>query len=547
MAKEVEFEDRTSARQIREDPKFRPFLADSDDAREATVELKENIPDRALEDITGEAADSKKHRAREHGQAELTEAEKEKIDFSETNVMHARSAKAIARGKGVDDWTSYYDETLEVDEHRGVFERAKKDESGRSGIGRDASSEATQAEKQARAHHQRQQGELPQAKKYAFQGDQDAQGFVEERVDEPGGSFDDVFDMNFSRTEDGRLQGSGRDYERMEERHEERSQRAQTLDEKKTGQITRKPFVWVNNPGRYDYPGIDTVQPRELHDDRPERAKRQDEHDAAPIAPSKEAWAMHPGRYDWPGVDDVDPEAFHESRPEAAQTRDEQQKAPIADSKQQWAMHPGRYDWPGIDTPTQGQPPGMDRIREEADEFQSARRRSLFEVSPEDEVDRDRTLAANDVPLSPEEAFEGVGSDSMELSQTASPFGLAGGQEADMAFVEAEEERANDGGLLGGPGDVLDTAMGQTDEEIGEFVDDRDRQGSLAGFGMETDGTTHRETREAVEQATEFGVDDRSDPSRRNDDGGMMGGIQEGLGGFGEDDENEQNGGLFGF
>lgn len=48
-------------------------------------------------------------------------------------------------------------------------------------------------------------------------------------------------------------------------------------------------------------------------------------------------------------------------------------------------------------------------------------------------------------------------------------------------------------------------------------------------------------------EKVEFGIDDRSDPSRGSSDDGMMGGIQEGLGNFGEGDEDEQQGGLFRF
>lgn len=530
MVEKVEFGDRTSAKQIRQNPKFKPFIAESDDARTSTVELKENVPERALDDITGEAADSKAHRAQQYGQAELSRQEKKKIDFSETNVMHARSAKAIARGKGVDDWLSYYDPTLEVDEHRGVFESANRDERGRRGLGRDPNSEEVVAEKRARAHQPRQQNELGNAKQYAFQGDRDAQGFVQERVDEPGGSFGDVFDMSFSRTDDGTLRGSGSDFERLEERHEERPQRAQTLDEKRSANPTRDPFEWVNAPNRFDYPGIDTVQPGELHADRSAQAQAMDKRDAAPFAPTKEAWALAPGRYDWPGVDDVDPESFHASRSQRARTIDEKEIAPQADSKQEWAMNPSRYDWKKIDAPD-SYGPTMDA------EIPSTERNT---EAPEPLT---TALSQQDVSLAPEEAFEGVGSGSQETG--GSPFGLAGGEEADMAFVEAEQERAQ-GGPFGGPGAVLDQAMGQTDEAFEEWTDDRDRQGSLAGFGMETDGTTYRESREAVEQATEFGIDDRSDPSRGSSDDGMMGGIQEGLGNFG-DDEDEQQGGLFSF
>jgi hypothetical protein len=73
-----------------------------------------------------------------------------------------------------------------------------------------------------------------------------------------------------------------------------------------------------------------------------------------------------------------------------------------------------------------------------------------------------------------------------------------------MAFIESEAKRAS--GELFGQG-VDD---GPDDDVMSEFVDDRDRQDSLTSFGMETDGSVFRESREAVESATTFGVDDRS-------------------------------------
>lgn len=521
MAREVEFGDRESARRIRNNPKFEPFLSDKDDRRESTVVLRDDAPEKAVEDISGEAADSMSYKADRYGQAELTEAEKNRIDFSETNVMHARSAKAIARGKGVDDWTSFYDETLEVDEHRDVFEAAKKDEVGRSGIGRDRQSEAAQAQRAARAHKHVKEDELGHAKDAAFEGDDDAQGFVQERVDEPGGSLGEVFDVSFSR-DDGRVRGSGRDYERLEERHEERSERARTADEKRTAQVTRNPIQWLQGPNRFDFPGIDTVQPAELHEERSSQARAMDERDAAPIADNKQQWAMAPGVFDWIGVDDVNPESFHAARPKEAQTRDEKEIAPKADSKQQWAQNPGRYDWPGVDLPS-SYGPTMDA------DIPSTERNT---EAPEPLTTE---LLQEDVSLAPEEAFEGVGSGSQ--SRSGAPFGFAGDEAADVAFVAAEEERSS------GPPEGM--GAGPPDAVTEEWADDRDREGSLAEFGMETDGTTHRESREAVEQASEFGVDDRSDASRGSS-GAPQGGIQEGLANFGEE-EDDRDGGLLSF
>lgn len=504
MPKKVKFGDRRTAKEIRNDPKFQPFLADQDDARESTVKVKKDIPERAFQDITGEAADSRRYEAEQFGQAELTDRERKDLDFTRTNVMHARSAKAIARGKGVDDWKAYYDPELETEELRDVFDRAAKEDRGRRGLGRDPDSEAAMVERQARAHNQLKEGELDHAKGAAFQGDREAQDFVQERVDEPGRSVGDVFDISFRRDE-GRLQGHGQDFERLEDAHGDRSARARTLDEKRQSrQITRNPVEWRRAPGRYDYPGIDTVQPRELHDERSPQARAVDEREAAPIADSKETWAMNPGRSDWAGVDDPDPERLHAARSQRARTIDEQEWAPLADSNQQWARNPQRYDWRGVDTPD-GPMTAGDRVTLESGaemEFQGAT-----------ESHRD----------------DGIQWARFTVQGESGPFdqGAPAPEVADALGMETDEMFGDEAGLE-------------------ELVDDRDRQGSLASFGMETDGSVHRESRQAVEQATEFGVDDRSDPSRGPSSGGGNDAVQEGLGGF-ADDQDGENRGLFGF
>jgi len=348
MPTRIEFGSLDAANNIREDSQFRGFLADSDKRSSKTVVLKDGTPEPALNEIAGAAADSKSHEADKAGQVSLTQRERNEIDFTrpDMDVPTARSIKAIAQQEGVSDWTHRADFTLSVDENRRILQQR---EGGGARGGRDRQSDAEVSKRLASAHNERQANELDRAKDFALlETDSEAQGFLREQ-----GSVGDVFDVGFDRTDDGRLQGHGEDFDRLEERHESRSSRAQTMDEKRSAKTTRDPVQWANNPGKYDYPGIDTVQPEELHDDRSPQAQAVDERSAAPFADSREQWAMNPDEYDWPGVDDADPERLHESRSEAAQTRDENELAPIADSKQQWARSPGQYDWPGVDTPNE--------------------------------------------------------------------------------------------------------------------------------------------------------------------------------------------------
>lgn len=334
MVETIEFGSREAARSIRNNPKFRPFLADEDDARRSTLVLSDSAPDMAIEDIEGEAADSLAHKAEEYGQAELSRGEKKRIDFSKgrSNVMHARSVKAIARGKGVDDWLAFYDPNLSVDEHRGVMSGAVRDERGRRGLGRDPDSDEATHARVARAHHQRKQSELKRAKRAGYEGDPNAQTFVREQ-----GSLGEVFDVTYSRTDEGELQGSGEDYDRLQDVQEERSQRARTIDAMRQAKVTRDPFKWANAPSRWDFPGIDTVDPAALHASRSPHARALDERSAAPLTDDREKWAYNPDSYDYRGVDDVDPEKLHAARSKRARTIDEKEIAPQADSKQQWA------------------------------------------------------------------------------------------------------------------------------------------------------------------------------------------------------------------
>lgn len=125
----VEFGDRESANAVRDEIPDE-HLAETDDRRTKTIELSPEATRATKTRVTGGAADSRAHLADQHGQADLTDAEKRRLDFTRTNVMHARSAKAILQGEGVDDWTAHYDPELTVDEHRGVAERARRDENG---------------------------------------------------------------------------------------------------------------------------------------------------------------------------------------------------------------------------------------------------------------------------------------------------------------------------------------------------------------------------------------------------------------------------------
>ena len=158
-----------------------------DDRRSKTVVLQPDAPEDVVNHVVGMAADSREYETEQYGQVSLTDSEKDRIDFSETSVPHARSAKAIAVGKGVDDWLAYYDPSLTVDEHRDVYEAAKQDEQGM----RTDPDQTQEAIKHAAKGHRRQQTEqCPHAEKHCTEHcDEDACEFIKERC---GYTDDDI-------------------------------------------------------------------------------------------------------------------------------------------------------------------------------------------------------------------------------------------------------------------------------------------------------------------------------------------------------------------
>lgn len=296
----VDFGSRGAARQVRNNPQLRGFVAEGDDARSSTVRLKSGTPESALNRIGNLAAESRQKDAAKAGQSELSRRERSKIDFSRqgVNVPKARSLKAIAEKEGVSDFLQFADLTLTVDENREVLERASREEKGSRGLGRSSEKDVTM--RAAGAFDRQREEEVGHAKGPAFGGDPDAQALLRERQ----GAGADVFDVSFSSTDRfGRPEPSGRDAERLRDIHSQRSAHAQRMDEIQAAPKTRDPLKWVNNPAQLDFPGIDTVDPERVHSARSDRAQAVDESRTAPMASSVEEWAASPDEFDLEGID----------------------------------------------------------------------------------------------------------------------------------------------------------------------------------------------------------------------------------------------------
>jgi len=116
---------------------FRDEYADyvcpiDDDKRLKTVAVVSDAPD-WLHDRASVGAGAGRAEHGGPGQVELTKTEKNRLGpfTGSNNILKARSAKAIFLDHGVDDWTSYYDPDLTVDEHRELAERAREEGGGR--------------------------------------------------------------------------------------------------------------------------------------------------------------------------------------------------------------------------------------------------------------------------------------------------------------------------------------------------------------------------------------------------------------------------------
>lgn len=95
-----------------------------DAARSMTVCYCGDAPHRARQHIEHIAYHSQQRAASGFGQVPLTQFERSQIDFSRTNVFHARACKAIAGEFLVEDWVARYDHTLTVCEHVEIYRRA---------------------------------------------------------------------------------------------------------------------------------------------------------------------------------------------------------------------------------------------------------------------------------------------------------------------------------------------------------------------------------------------------------------------------------------
>lgn len=245
------------------------------------------IESRELDELVGMAAESRLDRQSAGGQAALTQAEKQRLDFAEVDFFSAASAKATLQQQGVEDWMAVFDSSLTLDEAKGLSGakaqrnlRRQLDEMGdAAAVGRTAArdptgrrerglSEATD-EMLARGF-QRSQSELEQ---HAVEGVRAGHAEAKAELRRMGWSEPDIQEIVATgqveaaltpgqavRLSNG-MKTSPRNYSRARRAHAERSARAQQVDERLQAPRTTNYDRWRSAPSRYDFPGVDTVRP----------------------------------------------------------------------------------------------------------------------------------------------------------------------------------------------------------------------------------------------------------------------------------------------
>ena len=453
----VEFGSRTIANDVRDLDGVRPHLSRGDDRRTKTIMLKGDTPERIVERVRGEAADSRRIEAQAAGQVPLTRKERKRIDFSRegVNVLKARAIKGIAQAEGVEDWIAFADLDLTVDENREVLRGASHEERGRRGLGR--SQEKTDIERRARGRAAQKQ-DVDRAVEFGIlEADEEAQEFV--REEESFGA--DPFDLAFSSSDEyGRPIPTGRTAELVEEVHAERSARARGIDEREAAPLADSPEEWAANPDELDLPGVDEPTPAGDVLDR--------------FADAEEAVL----------------EGILEGADEYGPTSD----TPVPEEDR--GVVGGRDRHPGV---------GLIPDEHLGELEGTGLAPSDFEVG---------------LGLEREEHIEN------RVEYSGNPFGLAAGEEADLAFLEAERERAGR--------DVLEVEETGQAGLGGELVE-ADPQASFA-LDVDVREAQGRESRLDEAAASEFGVDDRAlDPSSK--DSGEEGSLEIFGGGVRENEE----------
>lgn len=131
VAAEPDLQRRAIANEVRDEmvERFGEYVLSPDDDRRTTaIKLSGDAPSGAIQVAEGQA-DDMQAAAKTIGQQPLTDAEKDRADFSKRSVFWYRSAKADLQNEGIDNWTDYVDHQRE-DPHSHSDDITRSDRSG---------------------------------------------------------------------------------------------------------------------------------------------------------------------------------------------------------------------------------------------------------------------------------------------------------------------------------------------------------------------------------------------------------------------------------
>lgn len=308
----VTFGSRAAANRARDLPAVSEHLSPSDDRRSTIVQLSPSTPDRIVDRLQTEAfTTSDPDEPAVGGMAELSSSERSALESTgrfewQQHGLAAMRAKGALQAHGATDFTDFYEPGEGV---AGALEnlRQSKKRSAQSGAGIAVGGMRTDTEeitggRERRAQAGRMQDQQLESAKDPALIDRDTAAQEHLREEQDFGV--DVWDISFRGSDRfGRPTPSGADFERLQERNEQRSERAQHLDDIRVAEKTRDPIKWANNPAEYDYPGIDTVEPEKVHGSRSTAAQERDEAELADIAPDPATWKENIDDMDLPGID----------------------------------------------------------------------------------------------------------------------------------------------------------------------------------------------------------------------------------------------------
>ncbi|OYR59850.1 hypothetical protein DJ83_11190 [Halorubrum ezzemoulense] len=150
-------------------------LAPTDDRRSSVVELAEDAPAPARQLVEGTAADMRQELDAGAGQEPLTEHERSRIDFGETTIPEARTAKATILEEGVEDWTTVWSEDLNPNNE--AREAARREQQAGTVVGDRLDNDEGPDDRTTSIQETRSEAEQ-QALRYAREGDEDAREYL---------------------------------------------------------------------------------------------------------------------------------------------------------------------------------------------------------------------------------------------------------------------------------------------------------------------------------------------------------------------------------